>query len=96
MKTISTGHGAIKQTPCNGIWRFEFLDTPQLNGDYKCDSEAEAKNRYFSIVAHANQDTPAHKACALLLEWVEQGKRGLPEAQTLDDAVTFAQIALKR
>jgi hypothetical protein len=41
------------------------------------------------------EERPEFKACALLVEWVEQGKTGMPNADTLDDAVTFAKLALK-
>lgn len=41
------------------------------------------------------EERPEMKACALLLEWVEQGKQGMPSAETLADAVTFARLALK-
>jgi hypothetical protein len=35
------------------------------------------------------------KACSLLLEWVAEGDRGMPNPDTLADAVTFAKLALK-
>lgn len=41
------------------------------------------------------QDTNAEKAAALLLQWVEEGERGFPNQETLDDAVTFARLAQK-
>lgn len=40
-------------------------------------------------------DTNAEKAAALLLQWVEEGKTGMPNEETLADAVTFAQLAQK-
>jgi hypothetical protein len=40
------------------------------------------------------EERPEFKACALLLEWVEQGKGGMPNEATLNDAVTFAKLAI--
>lgn len=40
-------------------------------------------------------ETNAEKAAALLLQWVEEGKSGFPNQDTLDDAVTFARLAQK-
>ena len=39
--------------------------------------------------------TNAEKACALLLQWVEESKDGFPDETTLADALTFARLAKK-
>lgn len=49
-------------------------------------------NAYPKLVERL-QEGPAHKACALLLEWVKQGENGMPNPDTLADAVTFARLA---
>ena len=43
----------------------------------------------------ARLDTNAEKAAALLLQWVEEAKTGFPNEDTLNDAVTFARLAMK-
>ena len=47
-----------------------------------------------SPLATMRHERPEAKACALLLEWVAEGKNGMPDEGTLDDAVTFARQAV--
>ena len=40
-------------------------------------------------------DTNAEKAASLLLQWIEEAEDGMPNEETLADAVKFARLAVK-
>lgn len=66
-----------------------------IRAEGNSDGLANALLKDAENYVHLETDSYAGKAASLLLQWVEEGKGGFPNQDTLDDAVTFARLAQK-